>query len=333
MKLLITREIPISGIKMLNLYPQIELRYLKGVPLTNKQLFEEVKDVDGLICVIPDRITKEIIESAKKLKIISTYSVGYDHIDIDTATKKGIYVSNTPGDLTQSVAEFSLALLVALSKNIVPSDKFCRENKYKFWEPMSFIGQKLKGKKLGIVGFGRIGQQFARICKYGLEMEIYYSDPQSHFEAEKLLDAKKVDLETLLGIVDIVSLHCNLNESTHHLINENQFKLMKPDALLINTSRGAVVNEKALIKALQNNIIAGAGLDVFEDEPTINSELKNLNNVVLTSHIASSTLEARIEMSNMAVSNIIDVLIKNVPPKDLVNIELLNSNLTITTLV
>jgi len=328
MKLLITREIPQAGINILKKYPQIELDYRSGKPLTPQELIEAIKDVDAIIPVIPDRITEETIKAGKNLKVISTYSVGYDHIDTITATKEKVYVANTPGDLTESVAEFAMALLMTLSKRIVEADQFCRDSNYKYWEPMSFIGPKLKGKTLGIIGFGRIGQQFARMAKYGFEMNILYTDPMEHKEAENLLDAKKVDLDTLLGNSDIVSLHCNLVEQTHHLLGEQQFRKMKPDAYLINTARGPIINEKNLVKALEEKWIAGAALDVFEDEPTINNKLKSMTNVIITPHIASATWEARIQMATMAVNNVIDVLINKTPPNNLVNKDLLTNNVS-----
>jgi glyoxylate reductase len=328
MKLLITREIPQAGINILKKYPQIELDYRTGKPLTPKELIEAIKDVDAIIPVIPDRVPEELIKAGKNLKVISTYSVGYDHIDTVTATKEKVYVANTPGDLTESVAEFAMALLMTLSKRVSEADKFCKDSRYKYWEPMEFIGPKLKGKTLGIVGFGRIGQQFARMAKYGFEMNILYTDPLQHFEAENLLDAKKVELDTLLENSDIISLHCNLVEQTHHLIGEQQFRKMKPSAYLINTSRGPIINEKNLVQALEENWIAGAALDVFEDEPTINNKLKTMDNVVITPHIASATWEARIQMATMAVTNVIDVLIDKTPPKNLVNKELVKNNIS-----
>jgi len=331
MKLLITREIPQAGINLLKQYPEIELDYRKGKPLTEAELKEAIKDVDAIIPVIPDRITEDIIKEAKNLKIIATYSVGYDHIDTITATKQKVYVSNTPGDITESIAEFTLALLMAIAKKVVISDEYCRTNKYKYWEPMNFIGSKLRGKTVGIIGFGRIGQHFARMAKYGLDMKILYVDPQQHSEAESLLEARKVELPELLEKSDVVSVHCNLTESTHHLIGDQQFSLMKPTAYLINTARGPIINEKCLVRALEENIIAGAALDVYEDEPTINKKLKELDNTVITSHIASATWEARLEMATMAVNNVIDVLIKKQPPTNLVNKDMIEK--CVTTLI
>jgi glyoxylate reductase len=319
MKLLVTREIPQAGINLLKKHPEIELDYRKGPPLSNEELKEAIKDVDAIIPVIPDRITKEVIEAGKNLKVIATYSVGYDHIDVPAATAKKVYVANTPGDLTEAVAEHSLALMLDVGRRVAEADRFCRKGDYKFWEPMIFLGPKFAGKTLGIIGFGRIGQHFARIAKQGLNMEVLYSDPKAHPEAESLLGAKKVELDELLENSDVVSLHCNLCEATHHLLGEQQFRKMKPLAYLINTARGPIVNEKNLVEALKEGWIAGAGLDVYEAEPSIDEELKKMDNVVLTPHVASATWEARIQMATMAVNNVIDVLVHNKPPTNLVN--------------
>ena len=327
MKVLITREIPQAGINILEQYRNIELDYRKGPPLTEAELVTAIKDADALIPVIPDKINKKVVEAGKKLKIIAAYSVGYDHIDLETSTNKNIYVSNTPGDLTQSVAEHSLSLLMAVARKTSVGDRFCRNGNYKYWDPLLFIGPKLMGKTLGIVGFGRIGQQFARIAKYGLNMKILYSDPTKRDEAENLLDAEKVELEYLLENSDIISLHCNLCEQTHHLIDTAQLQMMKPGAILINTSRGPIVDEKALTRALKEKWILGAGLDVFEEEPKITKELLQMDNVVLTPHIGSATWEARIQMARMAAENVVDVLINDKSPRNLVNKELLKDSI------
>lgn len=327
MKVLITREIPQAGINILEQYRNLELDYRKGPPLTEAELITAIKDADAVIPVIPDKINKKIVEAGKKLKVIAAYSVGYDHIDLETSTNKNIYVSNTPGDLTQSVAEHSLALLMALARKTSIGDRFCRDGNYKYWDPLLFIGPKLMGKTLGIVGFGRIGQQFARIAKYGLNMKILYSDPTKRDEAENLLDAEKVELEYLLENSDIVSLHCNLCEQTHHLIDTAQLQMMKPGAILINTARGPIIDEKALTRALKEKWILGAGLDVFEEEPKITKELLQMDNVVLTPHIGSATWEARIQMARMAAENVVDVLINDKSPRNLVNKELLKDSI------
>lgn len=330
MKVLITREIPQAGLNILNIYgDRIEIDYKKGDPLSNAALKKAVKDVDAIIPVIPDKITKEIINAAgKNLKIIATYSVGYDHIDTEHATKKKIFVGNTPGNLTEAVAEHCVALMMAVGRHIATGDKYCRKGNYKFWDPMLFVGPKFMGKTLGIIGFGRIGQHLARIAKHGFNMKILYNDPVRHSEAENLLDAEKVDLDVLLENSDIVSLNCNLTKETRHLIQDNELEKMKPYAILINTARGPVVNEKTLVTALKEGWIAGAGLDVFEEEPKIHPELTKLDNVVLSPHVASATWEARIQMARMAAENVVDVLINGKPPRYLVNKELAEDNIS-----
>jgi glyoxylate reductase len=323
MRVLVTREIPQAGIHILQQYRELDLDYRQGPPLSPAELKKALKGADAIIPVIPDQITKEVIEtSGKDLKVIATYSVGYDHIDIPTATKNKIYVANTPGNLTESVAEEAFALMMSVGKRIVEADRYCRGGKYKFWDPMLFIGPKLAGKTIGIIGFGRIGQHLARMAKYGLNMRIIYHDVMAHPEAEGLLDAERVTLDYLLENSDIVSIHCNLTEQTKHLIGEPQLRKMKPLSYIINTARGPIINEEALAQALKEGWIAGAGLDVFEEEPAINEELVKLDNVVLTPHIASATWEARIQMARMAAESVIDVLINKKAPRYIVNKEL-----------
>lgn len=328
MKVLITREIPQAGINLLTEHKNLELDYRKGAPLSPEELKKAIKDADAIIPVIPDQINKSVFEVAKNLKIVATYSVGYDNIDLDEATKKNIYVANTPGDLTEAVAEHALSMMLGLGRKLAEADKFCRDGKYKYWDPMTFIGPKFMGKTLGIIGFGRIGQFFARMAKHGLNMKILYYDIAPHPEAENLLDAEKVSLDYLLQNSDVISLHVNLSEETKHMIDSAQFELMKPDAILINTARGPVIDENALALALKENYISGAALDVFEEEPKIHPDLLKLNNVLLTPHIASATWEARIQMARMAAENVIDVLINKNPPKYLVNKELLKDSVS-----
>ncbi|MBU0534683.1 D-glycerate dehydrogenase [Patescibacteria group bacterium] len=328
MKVLITREIPQAGINLLTEHKNLELDYRKGAPLSPAELKKAIKDADAIIPVIPDQINKSVFEVAKNLKVVATYSVGYDNIDLDEATKKNIYVANTPGDLTEAVAEHALSMMLGLGRRLAEADKFCRDGKYKYWDPMTFIGPKFMGKTLGIIGFGRIGQFFSRMAKHGLNMKILYYDIAPHPEAENLLDAEKVSLDYLLQNSDVISLHVNLSEETKHMIDSAQFELMKPGAILINTARGPVIDENALALALKENYIAGAALDVFEEEPKIHPDLLKLNNVLLTPHIASATWEARIQMARMAAENVIDVLINKNPPKYLVNKELLKDSVS-----
>ncbi|OGC73797.1 hypothetical protein A2473_02000 [candidate division WWE3 bacterium RIFOXYC2_FULL_42_13] len=328
MKLLITREIPQAGINILKQYRDIELDYRQGPPLSEKELLAAVKDADAIIPVIPDKINKKVINAAKNLKVIAAYSVGYDHIDVEHATSKNIFVGNTPGDLTEAIAEHAFALMMAAGRRIPEADRFCRSGNYKYWNAMNFIGPKMMGDTLGIIGFGRTGQHFARMAKYGLNMRILYTDIIRHPEADSLLDAEKVELDYLLENSDFVSIHCNLTPETENMISDNEFRKMKPLAYLINTARGKIVNEGALTRALKQNYIAGAALDVFENEPDIYPELKLLDNVVLTPHIGSATWEARLQMARMAAENVVDVLINNKPPRDLVNKELVKEKVS-----
>ena len=314
MKVLITRKIPDIAIQILRT-SGIEIDYRQGEPLSKQELVQAVKDVDGIIVVIPDQIDKEIIDAGNNLKIISCYSVGFDNVDYKYAESKGIVTTNTPGHLTESVAEHTAGLMLAVARNIVMADYFIRQGKYKFWDPLIFLGPSLRGKTLGIIGMGRIGQHLARIANKGFGMKVIYSDPvKCSIDSE--FEGVFCNLENILNNSDFVSINCLLTESTKHLISEKEFNMMKPTAFLINTSRGAVVDEKALIVALKNKTIAGAGLDVFENENEMNPEFYKLKNVVLTPHIASATLEARIEMAEIAANNIVDVIIKKIDSKN-----------------
>ena len=263
MKVLITRKIPDIAIQILK-KNGIEIDYRQGNPLSKVELLQAIKDVDGIIAVIPDQIDKEIIDAGNNLKIISCYSVGFDNIDYTYAESKGIITTNTPGHLTESVAEHTAGLMLAVARNIVMADYFIRQGKYKFWDPLIFLGPSLRGKTLGIIGMGRIGQHLAKIANKGFGMKVIHSDPvKCSLDSE--FEGIFCDLEKVLNNSDFVSINCLLTESTKHLISTKEFNMMKPTSFLINTSRGAVVDEKALIVALKNKTIAGAGLDVFEN--------------------------------------------------------------------
>lgn len=316
MKVLITRKITDNVFNMLN-QAGFEIDYRQGNPLSKNELIEAVSDVDAIVVVIPDQIDKDIIEAGKNLKIISCYSVGFDNVDVAFAKSKGIIVTNTPGHLTESVAEHTIALLLAVSRKINLADYFVRAGKYKYWDPLNFLGPTINGKTLGIIGMGRIGRHLAKIAHNGFGMKILYTDPVK-CEIDKEVDGQFCNLEYVLNNSDFVSLNCLLTDQTRHLIGSKEFAMMKPTAYLINTSRGAVINELALIEALKNNVISGAGLDVFEDESLVNSDFYKLTNVVLTPHIASATYEARIEMGFIAAQNIIDFLVKKENPKFIV---------------
>ena len=319
MKVLITRKIPRAGITLLE-EAGLELDYRKGPPLSEDELKDAIKDVDAIIPVMPDQITREVLEAAgPNLKLVAHYAVGYDNIDIKSAADMGIYVSNTPGDLTEAVGEHSLALLLASSRHIAAADRFTRSGNYKYWDPMIFLGSQYREATVGIIGLGRIGQCMAKFCKNGFNMNILYFDAQRNEEAEKETGAVFSPLEELLPESDFVSIHVPLLPTTRHLIGMRELKQMKPTAFLVNTSRGPVIDEAALIIALKENWIAGAALDVYEEEPNIRQDLKDLDNVTLTPHIASATRESRIGMARIAAENIIEVLVNKNPPINLVN--------------
>jgi glyoxylate reductase len=319
MKVLITREIPKTAYNILKKHPSLTLDMREDAPLSEEELIEAVKDVDAMIAVIPDKINEKVLNAAPNLKLVAHYAVGYDNIDLATATKNGIYVSNTPGNLTETVAEFSMALMLAIGKKIVEADQYTRDGYYKYWDPMVFLSATFWGKTIGIVGMGRIGFHLAKIAKHGFNMQVLYHDSQRNDAAEKELGAIYTSLDDLLEKSDFVSLHVPLLPSTRHLISSRELKKMKPTAYLINTSRGPVVEEDALYIALRDKIIEGAAIDVYEKEPQMYAGLHELPNVILTPHIASATREARIQMAKMAAENVVEVLINKRPPLNLVN--------------
>lgn len=321
-RVFVTSKIPEQGLKILFENFDVQVSDYDGL-IPKKILLEKVKGIDGLLCLLADTIDKEVMEAAgPQLKIIANYAVGYNNIDVEEATKKGIMVTNTPGVLTETTADLAWALMMAIARRIVEGDKFVRAGKFRGWEPMLLLGTDLYGATLGIVGFGRIGQAVARRA-IGFNMKVlYYSRSRVNEQIEKELNATYVDLETLLKESDFVSLHLPLTKQTYHLIGQDQLKLMKKEAYLINTARGPIVDEKALVKALKENWIRGAALDVFENEPQIEPELLELENVVLAPHIGSASYNTRTKMSIMAAENIVKALSGEIPP-NLVNIEVL----------
>jgi len=304
-KLFMTRKIPERGLKKIKEHFEVDL-WPEEAPPPKEVIIERVKDVDALVPLLTDPIDAEVMDSAPKLRIISQYAVGYDNIDVNAATKRGIYVTNTPGVLTETVADFTMALMMAIARRVVEADKYIRQGKWKVgWHPLYFLGTDLYGATLGIVGLGRIGSAVARRAK-GFDMKIFYYDVVRREDLEKELGAKFVDLDTLLKESDFVTLHVPLTPKTKDLIGERELKLMKPTAYLINTSRGKVIDEKALIKALKEGWIAGAALDVFYQEPTPpDNPLLELNNVVVAPHIASASLETRSRMAEIVAENLI----------------------------
>ncbi|MEK6939768.1 MAG: D-glycerate dehydrogenase [Nanoarchaeota archaeon] len=306
-KVFVTRVIPKKGIQLLRKHFLVKV-YSKDQDIPKKELLKEVKQCDALLSLLTEKVDAEVLNANPKLKVVSNYAVGYDNIDVKAATAKGIPVCNTPGVLENAVAEHTFALMLALSKRIVEADRFTRAGKYKRWEPMLLLGTELEGKTIGIIGLGRIGAGVAERARNGMGVKVLYHDIKRNKEFEKKYQAKFVSKSELLKKSDFVSLHVPLLPSTRHLIGAKELAMMKKTAYLINTSRGPVVDEKALVEALQKKHIAGAGLDVYEHEPKLTPGLTKLKNVVLTPHTASATIEARTAMSELAAQNIIDVL-------------------------
>ena len=311
--------------------PQIGLELLKGTDfkvweedrvIPRDVLLERVRGVEAILALLTDKMDGELMEAAgPQIKIISNYAVGFDNIDVAEATKRKIYVTNTPGVLTEAVAEHTFALMLAIARRISESDQFTKTGKYKGWEPELLLGSELKGKTLGIVGLGRIGSRVAEMAVKGMGMKVSYFDVKPSAEFEKEFQATFQDLDSLLKEADFVSIHVPLLPATRHLINGEKLKLMKPTAYLINTSRGPIVEEMALVEALKAGTIKGAALDVFENEPQLAPGLADLPNVVLTPHTASATEEARGAMATLAAQSILDTLSGKVP-QNLVNKEL-----------
>jgi glyoxylate reductase len=264
------------------------------------------KPYDGILSLLTDKIDAEVFEAAPQAKIVANYAVGFDNIDLVEAKRRNITVTNTPGALTDSVAEHAVALMLALSTRTVEADRFVREGKYEGWAPMLFLGSELKGKTIGILGAGRIGERVVHMCVRGFDMQaIYYDVRRSESIEQKYGASFKATPEEVLAEADIVSLHVPLTPETKHLINKERLARMKKTAFLINTARGPIIDEAALVEALALGAIKGAGLDVFEQEPAVHPGLIGLSNVVLTPHIASATEAARSEMAELAAQNLI----------------------------
>ena len=318
-KVFVTRRIPQPGLDMLEERYEVVVNPYDRV-LTKDELVEGVKTADGLLCLLTDEITAEVMDANPNLKVISNYAVGYNNIDVEAATKRGIMVTNTPGVLTDSTADLAWALLMAVSRRVVEGDTFTREGRFVGWAPMLLLGSDISGKTLGIIGMGRIGQAVARRAM-GFDMRILYYDQAPVPEAEEY-KAEFVALDELLRESDFVTLHAPLTDETRHMIGSQELRLMKKTAYLINTARGPLVDEEALVEALKEGIIAGAGLDVYEDEPKLAPGLAELPNTVLLPHLGSATLGTRTKMATMAAANLIAAL-EGKRPANLVNPEVL----------
>lgn len=310
-KIFVTRNIPKPGLDKLEEVFQVQI-HASDKDIDRNALLEAVRDVDALLCLLTDSIDKELIDAAPRLKCVSNYAVGYNNIDVAYASSKNIAVCNTPGVLTESTADLAWALLMACARRVVEADRYLRDGLFTGWEPLLFLGNDVFGKTLGIIGMGRIGQAVARRAE-GFGMKILWHGPRP--ERDDLPKAYLwTDLETLCRESDYISIHAPLTSENHHLLGEKELAWMKPNAILINTARGPIVDEAALIKALQNKEIAAAGLDVFEREPEVPQALKDLPNVVLLPHIGSASIETRNKMALMAAENAIAVIQGKEPP-------------------
>jgi len=304
-KVYVTREIPDRGLKIIKERFDTEV-WPEYAPPPKEVIMEKARDVDALASLLSDKINAEVFDAAPKLKIVAQMAVGFDNIDVKEATKRGIYVTNTPGVLTETTADFAWTLLMAVARRVVEADKYVHNGKWKVgWHPSMLSGRDVYGATIGIVGVGRIGSAVARRTR-GFNVKILYYDVVARPELEKELGAKRVDLGTLLRKSDFVSVHIPLMKATYHLINAEKLKLMKKTAYLINNSRGPVVDEKALYEALKEGRIAGAALEVFEKEPTpLDNPLLKLDNVVVAPHISSASHETRSKMAEMVAENLV----------------------------
>ncbi|AEK71950.1 glyoxylate reductase [Thermococcus sp. 4557] len=323
-KVFITRAIPENGIELLREHFEVEV-WEDEHEIPREVLLEKVRDVDALVTMLSEKVDAEVFDSAPRLRIVANYAVGYDNIDVEKATRRGIYVTNTPDVLTNATADFAWTLLLAAARRLIEADGFIRSGEWKkrgiAWHPRMLLGHDVYGKTIGVVGFGRIGQAVARRAR-GFGMRIFYNSRSRKPEAEKELGAEFKPLHELLRESDFVVLAVPLTKETHRMIGERELRLMKKTAILVNIARGKVVDTEALVRALKEGWIAGAGLDVYEEEPYYHEELFSLDNVVLAPHIGSATHGAREGMAELVARNLIAFKNGEVPPT-LVNREVM----------
>ena len=318
-KVYVTRPIIEDGIDLLKDYFDVTVNP-EEKKLSKEDFFKNIKGYDGVLCMLTNPINHETFEAAPSVKVFANYAVGFNNINVKEATDYGVAIANTPDVLTNATAELAWALLLATARNVIPSDAFNRKGLFDGWAPKGFLGLPITGRTLGIIGAGRIGQAFAEMAA-GFKMNILYSNPSRKPQFEVVSNGKHVSLETLMKESNFVAIHCPYSEATHHLVGEKELSLMKPIAVLVNTARGPIVDEKALYHVLKERKIFGAGLDVYEKEPIMYPGLKNLENTVLCPHIGSSTFESRKNMAILAAQSIIDILISQKAPDNCLNKE------------
>jgi len=297
----VTRPLPQAGLAPLQAVHEVHVNDEKsgGIPMTEEGVVELAQGTEALISTVADPLPASVLAQCTHLRVLAQFGVGVDNIDVEAARDLGLMVTHTPGVLTDATADFAFALLLAVGRRLRAADQFVREGRFEGWETTLLLGMELTGKTLGIVGMGRIGQAVARrAIGFGMNV-VYHNRHPANPTVTRRLSARYVSLETLLAESDVVSLHCALNDDSHHLIDAAALRQMKPSALLVNTARGPVVDEAALVEALAEGEIAGAGLDVFEREPEVHPGLLEQERVVLAPHLASATVEARTKMARM----------------------------------
>ena len=325
-KILVTQKVPDPAYPALEALGDVEANMQEGTIWPYEELLRRGPGHDYIYCLLTDNIDARFLEactaSAPRLKMVANMAVGFNNIDVETATRLGIAVSNTPGVLSDTTADLAFALLMATARRIPEAERFLRAGKYKGWGPLLFCGAEVHGSTLGLVGAGRIGKIVAKRAS-GFDMKVLYYDVyRMSPQEEAQYNVTYMPMEDVLQQSDFISVHTPYMPSTHHLIGERELKMMKPTAILINTARGPIVDEQALVKALQAGTIAGAGLDVYENEPAVEPELMTMENVVILPHIASASLKTRTLMATMASDNIVAHYHGERPP-NIVNPEVL----------
>lgn len=310
----VTRRIPEKGLELVQAACEVTLWDRVEVPPPRDVLLREVAGVDGVLSLLTDRMDAGLMDAAPRLKVISNYAVGYDNIDVAAATQRGIVVGHTPEVLTETVADFTICLMLAAARRLVEGDAYTRAGKWSTWEPLLLAGQDLHGATLGLIGLGRIGAAVARRVK-GFQMRVTYHDVIRRPDLEETLGLEYGTFEDVLRGADFISVHVPLMEQTRHLIGPAQFRLMKKTAVFVNTSRGPIVDQQALAAALASRQIYAAGIDVFELEPISREDpLLKLDNVVVAPHIASASIPTRTKMAVLAAENLVAVLQNRLPP-------------------
>jgi glyoxylate reductase len=304
-KVFVTRRIPEAGLARIRAGCDAEV-WDQPLPPPRDVLLAKVAGCDGLLSLLTERIDAELLDAAPQLRVVSNYAVGFNNIDVPAATERGVCVGNTPGVLTDATADMAFCLLIAAARRVVEGHGYSAGGRWKTWEPLGHIGQDLAGRTLGIVGLGRIGLAMARRCRGGWGMRVLYHDQRANPDAERELDARRVEFDTLLAESDFVSVHADLNDSTRGMFNTAAFRKMKPTAVFVNTARGPHVVEPDLVEALRSGTIFAAGLDVTDPEPPRpDNPLLHLPNCIVAPHIASATVSSRNGMAEIAADNLL----------------------------